>query len=46
MIVLHGVSNLVVVEDDDVILVMDKNREQELRKVVGEIKKANPGEYN
>lgn len=46
MIVLHGVHNLVVVEDDDVILVMDKDKEQELRKVVSDIKKANPGEYN
>ena len=46
MVVLHGVNNLVVVEDDDVILVMDKNREQELRKVVNEIKKNNPGQYD
>ncbi len=46
LIILNGVDNLVVVESDDAILIMNKDREQELRGIVNEVKEKFKGKYN
>lgn len=46
LIVVNGVDNIVVVESDEVLLVMLKDKEQELRTVVNEIKDRYKGKYN
>ncbi len=46
LVVLHGVENIAVVECDDVLLILDKNREQELRAVLQSVKKEFPGKYD
>jgi mannose-1-phosphate guanylyltransferase len=46
LIILNGVDNLVVVESDDAILIMNKDREQELRGIVNEVKEKYKGKYN
>jgi len=38
LVVLNGVQNLIVVEDNDILLIADKGQEQEVRQVVNEIK--------
>jgi mannose-1-phosphate guanylyltransferase len=38
LVVLNGVQNLIVVEDNDILLIADKGQEQEVRHVVNEIK--------
>ncbi len=46
LVVLTGVENLVVVDSPDVLLVMNKDKEQELRNVVAEVKEKFKGKYN
>jgi mannose-1-phosphate guanylyltransferase len=38
LVVLNGVQNLIVVEDNDILMIADKGQEQEVRQVVNEIK--------
>ena len=45
-IVVNGLSNIVIVESDEVLLVMNKDKEQELRSIVNEIKDRYKGKYN
>jgi len=44
--VISGVENLVIVDSDDVLLVMNKDKEQELRSIVTEVKQKYKGKYN
>ena len=44
--VISGVDNLVVVDSDEVLLVMNKDKEQELRTIVNEVKQKYKGKYN
>jgi mannose-1-phosphate guanylyltransferase len=44
--VISGIDNLVVVDSDDVLLVMNKDKEQELRTIVTEVKQKYKGKYN
>ena len=46
LVVLTGVDNLVVVDSPEVLLVMNKDKEQELRNVVAEVKEKFKGKYN
>jgi mannose-1-phosphate guanylyltransferase len=46
LVVLTGVDNLVVVDSPEVLLVMNKDKEQELRTVVAEVKEKFKGKYN
>lgn len=46
LVVLTGVDNLVVVDSPEVLLVMNKDKEQELRTVVAEVKEVFKGKYN
>ena len=46
LVVLSGVNNMVVVDSEDVLLIMDKDKEQELRNIVNEIKDKFKGKYN
>ena len=46
LIVVNGVDNIVVVESDEVLLVMNKDKEQELRTIVNEIKDRYKGKFN
>lgn len=45
MVTLIGVTGLVVVETDDVILVMDKNRSEDVKKIVTELKQEEKSEF-
>lgn len=40
-----GIDNLIVVETDDAILVCDKNRAQDVKKIVDELKKRGETEF-
>jgi mannose-1-phosphate guanylyltransferase len=40
LIVLKGVNNLVVVDSGDVVLILDKDHEQEIRQVVADVRDA------
>lgn len=44
--VISGVQNLVVVDSNDVLLVLNKDKEQELRSIVNEVKQKYKGKYN
>jgi mannose-1-phosphate guanylyltransferase len=44
--VISGIDNLVVVDSEDVLLVMNKDKEQELRTIVTEVKQKYKGKYN
>jgi len=44
--VISGVENLVIVDSDEVLLVMNKDKEQELRSIVTEVKQKYKGKYN
>ncbi len=46
LIVVNGVDNIVIVESDEVLLVMNKDKEQELRTIVNEIKDRYKGKFN
>ena len=46
LIVVNGVDNIVIVESDEVLLVMNKVKEQELRTIVNEIKDRYKGKFN
>ncbi len=45
-VVVNGLSNVVIVASDEVLLVMNKDKEQELRSIVNEIKDRYKGKYN
>ena len=45
MITTIGVDNLIVVETDDAILVCDKNRAQDVKKIVDELKERGETEF-
>ena len=46
LLVISGLENVVVVDSDDVLLIMNKDKEQELRNIVNEIKDKFKGKYN
>jgi mannose-1-phosphate guanylyltransferase len=46
LVVINGLENLVVVDSGDVLVIMDKDREQELKTIAGEIKDKYKGKYN
>jgi mannose-1-phosphate guanylyltransferase len=46
LLVISGLENIVVVDSDDVLLIMNKDKEQELRNIVNEIKDKFKGRYN
>jgi mannose-1-phosphate guanylyltransferase len=46
LIVVNGVDNIVIVESDEVLLVMNKDKEQELKTIVNEIKDRYKGKFN
>ncbi len=46
LLVTSGLDNVVVVDSDDVLLIMNKDKEQELRNIVNEIKDKFKGKYN
>jgi len=46
LVILSGVENMVVIDSDDVLLVMNKDKEQELRGIVNEVKEKFKGKYN
>ncbi len=44
--IISGVENLVIVDSNEVLLVMNKDKEQELRSIVNEVKQKYKGKYN
>jgi mannose-1-phosphate guanylyltransferase len=46
LLVISGLENVVIVDSDDVLLIMNKDKEQELRNIVNEIKDKFKGKYN
>ncbi len=44
--IISGVENLVIVDSKEVLLVMNKDKEQELRSIVNEVKEKYKGKYN
>jgi mannose-1-phosphate guanylyltransferase len=44
--VISGVENLVVVDSEEVLLVLNKDKEQELRTIVAQVKETYKGKYN
>jgi hypothetical protein len=44
--VVNGIDNIVIVESDEVLLVMNKDKEQELKTIVNEIKDRYKGKFN
>jgi mannose-1-phosphate guanylyltransferase len=46
LIVVNGIDNIVIVESDEVLLVMNKDKEQELKTIVNEIKDRYKGKFN
>jgi mannose-1-phosphate guanylyltransferase len=44
--VISGVENLVIVDSDEVLLVLNKDKEQELRTIVNKVKERYKGKYN
>ncbi len=46
LLVISGLDNVVVVDSDDVLLIMNKDKEQELRNIVNEVKDKYKGKYN
>jgi mannose-1-phosphate guanylyltransferase len=46
LIVVNGVENIVIVASDEVLLVINKDKEQELRTMVNEIKDRYKGKFN
>jgi mannose-1-phosphate guanylyltransferase len=46
LVVLRGVNNLVVVDTGDVLLIIDRDREQEIRQVVADVREAHKDRYS
>lgn len=46
LVITNGISNLVIVDSGDVLLIIDKDKEQELRKIVNDIKEEFDNKYS
>lgn len=45
LLVIQGLKNFIVVDTDDVLLIFEKDKEQELKQIVSEIKRTKGGKY-
>jgi len=46
LVVINGVDNLVIVDSEEVLLVMNKDKEQEIKGIVNDVKSSYKGKYN